>query len=133
MWVHHAEEPALDYPQRVPGSSSRRSGNPAVRASAGAAGTGATRAVVNQRSRTLLLRVSRLPPLVIPAATLVLMLVGLSAPLIYAIPALTVVAAFVAWLAYLSWPILSTGARFMRVFMLTVVIGCAVARLNGWL
>ncbi len=69
----------------------------------------------------------------IPAAVLVLMLIGLGAPLPFALPAFGLIAAFVAWLAYLSWPVLDTRSRLMRVLMLGIVVGSAVARTQGWL
>ncbi|MEP6666403.1 MAG: DUF6703 family protein [Nocardioidaceae bacterium] len=96
-------------------------------------GSSATREALSARSRGILLQLSQLPTLVIPGAMLVLMLVGLSAPLPFALPALAVIAVFVAWLAYLSWPILDSRARLLRIVMLAVVIGAAVARLLGWL
>jgi hypothetical protein len=91
------------------------------------------RSVVSERSREMLLRLSRLPALVIPGVVLVLMLVGLGAPLVFALPALGVIALFVAWLAYLSWPVLDTRGRLTRGLMLAIVVGSAVARTQGWL
>lgn len=115
-------------------SNLRRSGNPATRAAAGApAPISPQRSVVSERSRATLLRLSRLPTLVIPGVVLVLMLVGLGAPLLLALPALGVIALFVAWLAYLSWPVLDTRGRLTRGLMLAIVIGSAVARTQGWL
>jgi hypothetical protein len=64
---------------------------------------------------------------------LVLMLVGLTAPLPFALPALAIAAAFVAWLAYLSWPVLSSGGRLLRITMICLVVGAGVARASGWL
>jgi hypothetical protein len=64
---------------------------------------------------------------------LVLMLVGLTAPLPYALPALAIAAAFVAWLAYLSWPVLNSGARLLRIAMVSLVVCAAVGRMAGWL
>jgi hypothetical protein len=64
---------------------------------------------------------------------LVLMLVGLSTPLPVALPALAIAAAFVAWLAYLSWPVLSSGGRALRIVMIGLVVGAAVGRVAGWL
>lgn len=81
----------------------------------------------------MLLRLSRLPALVIPVAVLILMLIGLEAPLPFALPALAVIAGFVAWLAYLSWPVLGIVARLLRAFMLVIVIGAGIARILGWL
>lgn len=121
------------------GSNRRRSGNPATRATAGQSAPNSTpsnaapRTALDERSRRLLLALSRLPRIVIPAAVLVLMLIGLGAPLPFALPAFGLIAAFVAWLAYLSWPILDTRSRLMRVLMLGIVIGSAVARTQGWL
>ena len=115
----------------------RRSGNPAVRATtagdASAAQLSGTRGVVSERSRAILLRLSRLPRITIPLTVLVLMVIGLSAPLIFALPAFAVLAAFVGWLAYLSWPALDTRGRLVRAFVVAVVVGSAVARIGGWL
>lgn len=79
------------------------------------------------------MRLSRLPRLLIPAAVLVLMLVGLQAPLPYALVALGIIAAFVLWLAYISWPVLDARGRLLRGVMLGAVVGSAVGRLRGWL
>ncbi len=91
------------------------------------------RETISARSRGLLVRLSQLPALVIPVAVLVLMLVGLAAPLAVAVPALVVVAAFVLWLSYLSWPVLDAGGRSVRVVMVAAVAGALVGRLTGWL
>jgi hypothetical protein len=64
---------------------------------------------------------------------LLLMLVGLTAGLPYALPALAIAAAFVAWLAYLSWPVLTSGGRTLRIAMIGLVVGAAVGRTAGWL
>jgi hypothetical protein len=110
----------------------RRSGNPARRAAAGSsASPGGVRPAITGRSRAVLAVLSRLPLWVIPFAMLVLMLVGLSAPLPIAVPALLVVAAFIGWLAYLSWPVLSSRGRLLRVFMVAIVAFAVAARLTG--
>ncbi|MBA2559988.1 MAG: hypothetical protein H0V07_08890 [Propionibacteriales bacterium] len=112
----------------------RRSGNPATRAAAGASPRPtAVRGAVNERSRAILLRLSRLPPLVIPGLVLVLMLVGLTGPRAFAVPCLVVIAVFVGWLAYLSWPILTMRARLLRCLLVGIVVGSVVARIWGWL
>jgi hypothetical protein len=64
---------------------------------------------------------------------LALMLVGLTTPLPYALPALAVAAAFVAWLGYLSWPVLSSGGRLLRIVMVCLIVGAGVGRAFGWL
>ncbi len=113
----------------------RRSGNPATRAGAARTPPPVTsrQAAFHDRSRGLLVRLSRLPRLVIPAVMLALMLIGLSAPVPVALVALGVAAAFVGWLALLSWPVLDLRGRLVRVLMVALVAGSAVARVNGWL
>jgi Family of unknown function (DUF6703) len=74
---------------------------------------------------------ARLPMWAIPAVILVLMLVGLSAPLVYAVPALVVVAVFIGWLAYLSWPVLTPRSRLLRAVMIALVAGSVTARSTG--
>jgi hypothetical protein len=76
---------------------------------------------------------SRLPLWVIPFVMMVLMLGGLSAPVPFAVPSLVVVAAFIGWLAYLSWPVLSPKGRVLRVAMIVIVAGSVTARLTGLL
>lgn len=121
----------------MPAPEPRRSGNPAVRSGAssprGPQIQPPARAALSARSRALLLTLSRLPPLVIPAAVLVLMLVGLAAPIALALPAFAVIGVFVAWLAYLSWPILDARARLTRALMVAIVVGSGLARVLGWL
>lgn len=94
---------------------------------------GGLRGRVTPASRVMLLWISRLPPLAVPAAVLAAMLVGLSAPLVFALPAFGAVTLFVAWLAYLSWPALTTSARLVRGLMIALVAGAAAARVAGWL
>lgn len=118
----------------MPSSDPRRSGNPATRAAAARSPKPASaRAAVNGRSRALLVRMARLPTLAVPGAMLVLMLVGLTAPLPFALPALVVIVVFVGWLAYLSWPILTTRGRLLRGVLIGLMIGTIVSRIQGWL
>jgi hypothetical protein len=74
---------------------------------------------------------SRMPPLVVPTVMLVLMLVGVSAPLPFALPALTIAALFVLWLAYLSWSVIDTLGKLLRGLMLGLVVGAIVGRSTG--
>jgi hypothetical protein len=74
---------------------------------------------------------ARLPMWAMPVVILLLMVVGLSAPLGYAVPALVLVAAFIGWLAYLSWPVLTPRGRLLRAVMIALVAGSATARSTG--
>jgi hypothetical protein len=120
----------------MPNPDPRRSGNPAKRAQAA---TGPRprqsggREAVGRRSRGLLVRLAKLPPLVIPLLMLVIMLVGLTGPLWLALIALALAAAFVGWLAFLSWPVLDTRGRLLRGLMLGLIIGAGIGRTSGWL
>ncbi|MGH3500176.1 MAG: DUF6703 family protein [Nocardioidaceae bacterium] len=125
------EATAADYPGRV--SNSRRSGNPARRAAATAPPESTARTVINNRSKSLLVRLSRLPRWLVPGVMLGLMLVGLAAPVPYAVPALVIIAAFVLWLAVVSWPVLTGRGKSVRALMVGVLLACAAARVYGWL
>lgn len=75
---------------------------------------------------------SRLPPFVIPGAMVALMAVGLAAPLAVALPALLLVMVFVAWLAFLSWPVITGGQRAIRLFAIGLVVLAGAGRVAGW-
>jgi len=63
---------------------------------------------------------------------LILMLVGLAAPLAFAIPALILIFGFVGWLAFLSWPVLDGRQRAIRALMLLTIVIALVGRIAGW-
>ena len=86
------------------------------------------RTQVERVSRPALIRLQRLPKLLVPLGTVVLVLVGVLAPQSVGLAALAVVWLFVAWIAYLSWPVVGTGGRVLRVFMLLLVAGLAATR-----
>lgn len=83
---------------------------------------------VEDASRPLLVRLSAMPRLVVPFGTLVLVALGLFAPLPIALPALALVFFFFAWIAYLSWPVVPTGGKVLRGVMLGLVLAMAVSR-----
>ncbi len=87
-----------------------------------------TRKQIEDLSRPALVRLSGLPRMVVPLATVALVAVGLFAPLPLALPAFTLVFAFFCWIAYLSWPVVTTGGKLMRVAMLGLVIAMAAFR-----
>jgi len=84
---------------------------------------------VERSSRPLLLRLNRLPRPLVPVATLVLVLVGVLAPPAVGLVALAVVAAFVTWIAYLSWPVVPASGRLVRVAMVGLVVVVGLTRL----
>jgi hypothetical protein len=130
-------------PARIAASTRRPAAGPAgarrtprpqswrARTPAGAGSEPALRAWVIARSRGPLLVLSRQPKWLVPAIMVILVLVGLAAPVPYAVVALALLVAFVGWLAFLSWPVLATAHRALRLFVLAVMVAVAVARATG--
>jgi hypothetical protein len=83
---------------------------------------------VEDASRPLLVRLSSMPRLLVPLGTLVLVALGLFAPLSIALPALALVFFFFAWIAYLSWPVVPTGGKVLRGVMLGLILAMAASR-----
>jgi hypothetical protein len=69
----------------------------------------------------------------VPGIVLVLMIVGLIAPVPVALPALLIVLAFVTWLAFLSWSVIDSRGKLVRVFMVVLVLASLAGRISGWL
>jgi len=87
------------------------------------------RSRINDASLPLITRLSQLPKLV-PFAILLTMLVAgvlIGGPLGFVLMALAAI--FVAWVLYLSWPILSSSERLMRSAVLLLAAAMAVVRL----
>jgi len=77
----------------------------------------------------LLIRLHRLPRPLVPLLTVVAIGIGMLAPLPVALLALGLVLAFVAWIAFLSWPVVPTSGRLVRLLMLVLVVVLALTRL----
>ena len=72
------------------------------------------------------------PKLTLPGITLVLALAGVFAPVVVAVPALVLLALLLGWLAFLSWPAVTGGPKFLRVFSIILILFFAVSRIaNG--
>jgi hypothetical protein len=72
------------------------------------------------------------PKLTLPGITLVLALVGVFAPVTVGVVALVLLALLLGWLAFLSWPAVTTGPRFLRIFSIVLILLFAVSRIaNG--
>ncbi|GAA2787533.1 DUF6703 family protein [Kribbella solani] len=72
------------------------------------------------------------PKLTLPGITLVLALAGVFAPVAVGVPALVLLALLLGWLAFLSWPAVTTGPRFLRLFSILVILLFGVSRIaNG--
>ena len=73
-------------------------------------------------SAPLLLRIHTLPKFVVPALMAAFMLLGLFLQPPFSGLALTVVTTFVAWLMYLSWPLLDHRSKFIRFTVFLILV-----------
>ena len=87
------------------------------------------RAEVERVSSPLLRWLTGLPRFVVPIATVLLLAVGVLAPVPVGVAALVVVLLWMAWLAYLSWPVVTTGARVLRLATVGLLAVAIVVRL----
>ena len=87
------------------------------------------RVQVERTSRPLLRRLHAWPRPVLALLTVALVMVGVLAPPAVGLAALAVVALFVSWIAYLSWPAVSGSGRLVRVAMVALVVVLALTRL----
>ncbi|HWD77596.1 MAG TPA: DUF6703 family protein [Kribbella sp.] len=72
------------------------------------------------------------PKLTLPGITLVLALAGVFAPVPVGVPALLLLGLLLGWLAFLSWPAVTGGPKFLRVFAIVLILLFAVSRIaNG--
>jgi hypothetical protein len=74
-------------------------------------------------------RLHGMPKLTLPGITLVLALIGVFAPVPAAVPALILLALLLSWLGFLSWPVVGTGPRLLRIFSILVILLFAVSRI----
>ncbi|MFY0409753.1 DUF6703 family protein [Solicola sp. PLA-1-18] len=79
-------------------------------------------------SQVIMLRLQALPRLTVPAAVLVLALVGLAAPPLYAVPALGILLALLAFLATFTWAHADRRGRVLRMIAMGVLAGLLVSR-----
>lgn len=87
------------------------------------------RARITKISYPVVAKLHTMPKLTLPGITLVLALAGVLAPLTVGIPALILLALLLAWLGFLSWPVVTSGQRFIRVFTVLVLVLFAVSRI----
>jgi hypothetical protein len=87
------------------------------------------RARITKASYPYVRRLHGMPKLTLPGITLVLALIGVFAPVGAGVPALILLALLLAWLGFLSWPVVSTSSRAMRIFAVLVILLFAVSRI----
>jgi hypothetical protein len=82
-------------------------------------------------SAPTLIRLHSLPRALMPVLILLFMFIGLVKDNVVGGIALLVVAAFVVWLLYLSWPLLEGRARLLRALAVLLVVAAALSKFVG--
>lgn len=87
------------------------------------------RPAVEKRSAAVLVLLSQQHKAVIPLLSVLLLIGGLALPVAVGVPCLLLLAAFVSWLTYLSWPAIVGQARAVRLATLALIVVAAASRL----
>lgn len=87
------------------------------------------RSRIEHASYPLMERVNALPRTVTLAVLVAVLVIGVVAPAPWSGVAFLVVAAFVGWLLFLTWPRLTLPERLMRLAVLALALAVAVVRL----
>ena len=89
------------------------------------------RGEVERRSAGLLLWLSARPKAFIPLLSVLLLIGGLAAPAGFGVPLLLLLVALVAWLSYLSWPVVAGVQKGVRLGTLGLVLAAIAGKLSG--
>ena len=87
------------------------------------------RATLEKRSAPVLVLLSQQHRAVVPLVSVLLLIGGLALPPAVGVACLAVLALFVGWLTFLSWPAIVGQARLVRVVTLLLLVYAAVTRL----
>jgi hypothetical protein len=87
------------------------------------------RAAVEKRSAPVLVMLSQQHRALIPLFSVLLLLGGLALPVPIGVACLAVLAVFVGWLTFLSWPAIVGQARAVRVATLLLILFALGTRL----
>lgn len=83
---------------------------------------------VEKRSAPVLVLLSQQHKAVVPLVSVLLLIGGLALPTVPGIACLLLLALFVGWLTYLSWPVIVGQARAVRVATLALILAAGVSR-----
>jgi len=86
---------------------------------------------VTDLSAPALLRIHGLPKFLVPGLIAVLMVLGLFLQAPYSGIALTVVSVFIGWLMYLSWPLLDSKSRTIRLLVFLILIAATAVKFGA--
>lgn len=86
---------------------------------------------MERTSAGVLVWLSARPRFFVPLLSAVLLLGGLFAPAGIGVPLLLLLAAFVGWLTYLSWPVIVGVQRLLRLSVIGLVLAAVAGKLSG--
>ena len=89
-----------------------------------------TRREVSRLSAPLLAWLSLRPKILLPVGSAALLIGGLALPPAAGVPLLVLLLLVVAWLSYLSWPVVVGTARIVRLVLLALLVVAIVTRLT---
>jgi hypothetical protein len=89
------------------------------------------RGEVERFSAPVLLWLSARPRVFVPVLSAVLLIGGLAAPAGFGVPLLLLLVALVAWLSYLSWPVVTGVQRLLRLGTIGLVLAAVAGKLSG--
>lgn len=88
------------------------------------------RLTVEQRSAPVLVLLSQQPRAVVPLLSVLLLIGGLALPAAAGLVCLVLLAAFVGWLTFLSWPVVVGQARAVRIGTVLLLLVATASRLR---
>jgi hypothetical protein len=89
------------------------------------------RAKIERASAPLIVMLHRLPRAAVGLSVLILFALGIALPAVAGVFFLGIAFVGLSWLAYLSWPVVPTQAKVLRVVTLAALVGVAIWRLSG--
>ena len=89
----------------------------------------AARQEVARLSAPVLRWLSQRPKLLLPLVSVALLLGGFALPAAVGVPLLVALLLIVAWLSYLSWPLVQGPARLIRVVLLGMLVVAIAGRM----
>jgi hypothetical protein len=87
------------------------------------------RAAVEKRSAPVLVLLTQQHRAIVPVVSVLLLIGGLALPVPAGVACLALLAAFIGWLTFLSWPAVVGQARAVRVLTLLLLLAAIVSRL----
>jgi hypothetical protein len=92
--------------------------------------SGSARRAIERRSTVPLLFLRQLPSAVVPVLTVVLLVAGIAVRGPVGAVLLLLLAVFLAWIGYLSWPAVNASGRLLRVVPVAALVAFAAYQIG---